>query len=243
VLNGKHQVLETDTGEVLERRDDPKAPFFADLDARGSERPRFTRHRRARKSYQRRLHRRSTGVESRCDGPGGGVPAGHRGRPGRALRAPAQRRNIDPGTHWRRRHAERAVRTPSGPASDRQEAISNSRPAGDADAPPRTTLRLGTGKQSSGRTGPASSKPQPMSELRNHPRKLTPNSQPSPEQDNHPPLSRPSEDCEGCPPLAGFAIWSGRSQSRSSRFTLQFRWRGTLERAKSLGNSRIGVRG
>ena len=36
VLNGKHQVLETDTGEVLERRDDPKAPFFADLDARGS---------------------------------------------------------------------------------------------------------------------------------------------------------------------------------------------------------------
>ena len=48
--------------------------------------------------------------------------------------------------------------------------------AGDADAPPRTTLRLGTGKQSSGRTGPASSKPQPMSELRNHPRKLTPNS-------------------------------------------------------------------
>ena len=50
VLNGKHQVLETDTGEVLERRDDPEAPFFADLDARESERPRFTRHRRARKS-------------------------------------------------------------------------------------------------------------------------------------------------------------------------------------------------
>ena len=92
-------------------------------------------------------------------------------------------------------------------------------------------------------TGPASSKPQPMSELRNHPRKLTPNSQPSPEQDNHPPLSRPSEDCEGCPPLAGFAIWSGRSQSRSSRFTLQFRWRGAPPAAKSLGNSRIGSPG
>ena len=36
VLNGKHQVLETDTGEVLERRDDPEAPFFAYLDARST---------------------------------------------------------------------------------------------------------------------------------------------------------------------------------------------------------------
>lgn len=33
VFNGKQQVLETGTGEVLERRDDPEAPFFAALDA------------------------------------------------------------------------------------------------------------------------------------------------------------------------------------------------------------------
>ena len=63
--------------------------------------------------------------------------------------------------------------------------------AGDADAPPRTTLRLGTGKQSSGRTGPPSSKPQPMSELRNHPRKLTPNSATSTRTEHHP-LRQPS---------------------------------------------------
>ena len=92
--------------------------------------------------------------------------------------------------------------------------------AGDADAPPRTTLRLGTGKQSSGRTGPASSKPQPMSELRNHPRKLTPNSatftrtgqrlrrrrrRRQQQPGDHPPsaLSRPVEDCDGYPALAG----------------------------------------
>jgi hypothetical protein len=36
---------------------------------------------------------------------------------------------------------------------------------------------------------------------------------------------------------------SGRSQSRSSRFTLQFRWRGAPPAAKSLGNSRIGSPG
>src|SRR6476646_11459948 len=36
---------------------------------------------------------------------------------------------------------------------------------------------------------------------------------------------------------------SGRSQSRSSRFTLQFRWGGAPPAAKSLGNSRIGSPG
>ena len=81
--------------------------------SRGSERPRFTRHRRARVG-QRRLHRRSTVVES-WRTRRRRVPAGHRGRPGRALRAPAQRRNIDPGTHWWRRHAERALYVPSQP--------------------------------------------------------------------------------------------------------------------------------
>ena len=43
------------------------------------------------------------------------------------------------------------------------------------------------------RTGPASSKPQLMSELRNHPRKLTPNSATF-TRTGHP-LSRPVEDC------------------------------------------------
>ena len=65
--------------------------------------------------------------------------------------------------------------------------------------PPRTTLTLGTGKQSSGRTGPASQNPQPMSELRNPPRKLTPNSATFTRTG----LSRPLEDCAGCPALAG----------------------------------------
>ena len=36
---------------------------------------------------------------------------------------------------------------------------------------------------------------------------------------------------------------SGRSQSRSSSFTLQFRWRGAPPAAKSLANSRIGSPG
>jgi hypothetical protein len=61
--------------------------------------------------------------------------------------------------------------------------------------------RNGTGKHSSGRTGPASSKPQPMSELPQPP------PQTNPELRNlHPNrtfLSSPVEDCEGCPALAG----------------------------------------
>ena len=57
------------------------------------------------------------------------------------------------------------------------------------------------GKAASGRTGPASSKPQPMSELRNHPRKLTPNSATFTRTGQF--LSRPVEDCAECPALAG----------------------------------------
>jgi len=67
--------------------------------------------------------------------------------------------------------------------------------------------------------------------------------QPSPRQDNH----TSHQHCLVQLKIAGMprARWgsqptSGRSQSRSSRFTLQFRWRGAPPAAKSFGNSRIG---
>jgi hypothetical protein len=81
--------------------------------------------------------------------------------------APTTRRSA-PGAARRTRHRRRRSRTPG--------------PLATPDAPPRTTLTLGTGKQSSGRTGPTSSKsatyvrtPQPRPQTNPELRNLDPN--------------------------------------------------------------------
>ena len=63
---------------------------------------------RARRG-QRRVRRTDADERWRREPESGrGLPAGHRGGTGRPSRASAQLRNVDPGTHWRRRDAERA---------------------------------------------------------------------------------------------------------------------------------------
>ena len=103
--------------------------------------------------------------------------------------APTTRRSA-PGAARRTRHRRRRSRTPGPPATP-------TRPRGP---------HSGSARESSLPAGPAPrlQNPQPMSELRNHPRKLTPNSATF-TRTGHPPatMSRPVEDCEGCPALAG----------------------------------------
>jgi hypothetical protein len=92
----------------------------------------------------------------------------------------------------------------------------------------------GSARESSLPAGPAPrlQNPQPMSELRNHPRKLTPNSATFTRTGQRP-STHQTHTVSSSSRLRGMAraCWgsqsrSGRSQSRSSRFTVQFRWRG-----------------
>ena len=106
--------------------------------------------------------------------------------PARIYTAPTTRRSA-PGAARRTRHLRRRSRTPDPPATP-------TRPRGP---------HSGSARESSLPAGPAPrlQNPQPMSELRNHPRKLTPNSATFTRTGQI--LSRPVEHCEGCPVLAG----------------------------------------
>src|SRR6185503_5903204 len=78
-----------------------------------------------------------------------------------------------------------------------------------------TQARHGTA--ASGRTGPASSKPQPMSELRNHPRKLTPNSATF-TRTGQSPSGRP--DLDSSPPIPTHRLQVGRRHDTHHRVGL-----------------------
>ena len=153
--------------------------------------------------------------------------------------APTTRRSA-PGAARRTRHRRRRSRTPGPPATP-------TRPRG-----PHSP----SARESSLPAGPAPrpQNPQPMSELRNHARKLTPNSailtrtgQPAAAT-----TTRITHHClvqlkiaRDAPRLQGFAIWSGRSQRRCSDLHCNFGVRSSRARraaaARRAGSAQAGV--
>src|SRR6476620_7601693 len=126
---------------------------------------------------------------------------------------------------------------------------------GDLELPARRRRRRAAADHTQARHGkavfrpdrpPRLQNPQPMSELRNPPRKLTPNSatftrtgqkKPTP---SLPPLSRPVEDCEGCPTLAGVrnlakvSLWAARSGLKNGVVVALRRRRAMVLRGRNL---------